>query len=141
MPPTLQPEKLALLNDLRDHVAKNAEVKGFIDGMKEGLTEAQWNGPVGEKIRAAIYTVNEHGEVSEFWEAYRHGTLNKLCDKADQMVALGLPPLTCAEEEIADSLIRALDRAHAFGIDVAKAVAIKANFNATRPHLHGGKQA
>lgn len=137
----LTPETLAILNELRDAVAQNARDKGFRDQMAEGLTPEQWNGSVGARMRAAVYTANQHGETSEFWEAYRKGKLHKLCDKADAMVALGLPGLTNGEEEIADEIIRALDKAQAHGIDIAKAVAVKAAFNTGRPHLHGGKLA
>ena len=57
------------------------------------------------------------------------------------MEELGLPPLTCAEEEIADELIRVLDKADAFNVDSARAVAVKHAFNTHRPVLHGGKKA
>jgi NTP pyrophosphatase (non-canonical NTP hydrolase) len=57
------------------------------------------------------------------------------------MLAAGTPVLTCAEEEIADILIRALDVAKAYSIDVAHAVAAKDAYNQTRPQRHGGKKA
>ena len=134
-PPT--PADLALLNDLRDAIARNADLKGFRDQHRTLMTPEQWAGP----LRAAVYTSNQHGETSEFWEAFRAGTLDKPCDKAEKMIALGLPPLTCGEEEVADILIRGLDMAEAHGIDAAKAVAAKMAYNATRPALHGGKRA
>lgn len=137
----ITPSDLAVLNTLRDHVAKNAADKGFRAQMQGDLTEAQWKGPTGQLIQAAVFTANEHGEVSEFWEAFREGILNHPCNKAEKMIALGLPGLTNAEEEVADALIRILDTAEAFGVDVAKAVAVKAAYNATRPELHGGKKA
>lgn len=84
---------------------------------------------------------NMHGEVSEFWEAYRAGTLNEWCDKAQKMVEAGLPPLTCAEEELADMIIRALDCAAMLKIDIGRAIHIKHRFNSTRPYRHGGKRA
>jgi NTP pyrophosphatase (non-canonical NTP hydrolase) len=137
----ITPENLAVFNVVRDAVAQNAQDKGFRDQMREGLTDEQWNGPVGAVLRAAIYTSNQHGEASEFWEAFRAGTLDKPCDKAHKMEALGLPALTSAEEEIADEIIRALDKAHAHNVDVAKAVATKFHYNASREPLHGGKKA
>ena len=57
------------------------------------------------------------------------------------MEAAGLPGLTYAEEEIADELIRILDKAEAFEIDAAKSVATKMAFNSGRATLHGGKKA
>lgn len=136
-----KPEQLDLLNELRDAIANNARQKGFRDKFAEGLTPEQWAGKPGQLIRASVFTANQHGESSEFWEAFRDGRLNEPCDKAEKMKAAGLPPLTCAEEEIADEIIRALDKAEAFGVDVGKAVAAKMTYNAGRPALHGGKLA
>lgn len=135
------PEELSILNDLAQAVARNADRKGFRDAMKNLMAPEQWNGELGALVRSAVYTSNLHGEASEFWEAYRGGSLDKPCDKAAKMEALGLPPLTDAEEEIADLLIRTLDQAQAHGVDVAKAVSVKMAYNATRPALHGGKKA
>ncbi len=137
----LTAEDLAVLNTLRDLIAKNATDKGFRAKMREDMTEEQWEGPLGALVRAAVFTANQHGETSEFWEAFRHGILNKPCDKASMMAAIGLPTLTNAEEEIADEIIRALDKAEAHGVDVAKAVHTKFMFNAGRSYLHGGKKA
>src|SRR6185436_2892681 len=109
----------SMLNELRDAISLNAKNKGFRDKLAEGLTKEQWEGQVGRLIRASVMTANQHTETSEFWEAYRDGTLDKLCDKAQKMVEMGLPGLTCGEEEVADELIRALDKAEAHGIDVA----------------------
>lgn len=135
------PESLAVLNALRDLVAENAKTKGFRDQMRKGLTDEQWAGPIGQTIRAAVYTANQHGEASEFWEAFRDGKLQAPCDKSEKMEALGFPGLTNAEEEIADEIIRVLDKAESHGVNVAKAVAVKFQYNATRPALHGGKKA
>lgn len=138
---TFSANQLTLLNSLRDYIGANATAKGFRDKFSEGLTQEQWEGPVGDLIRAAVFTANQHGESSEFWEAFRKGTLYEPCDKAPKMVEAGIPPLTCGEEEIADEIIRVLDKAEIYGIDVAKAVASKMAFNATREKLHGNKQA
>lgn len=138
---TLRPEDVSQFNTLKIIVGANAANKGFRAQMFEGLTEDQARGPIGDRIAAAVYTSNQHGESSEFWEAFRSGTLHSPCEKAAKMEALGLPPLTCAEEEIADEIIRALDKADFFNVDVAKAVAAKHNFNTHRPPLHGGKKA
>lgn len=138
---TPTPEHLSILNELRDAIVENSTKKGFRAQLAEDLTPEQWAGRVGKKIRAAVMTANQHTETSEFWEAFRDGKLDKLCDKAAKMEAMSLPPLTWGEEEVADEIIRALDKAEAHGIDVAKAVSVKLAYNAGRPFLHGGKQA
>lgn len=130
----------SVLNAITAAVSANAENKGFRDP-PGGLPREFYEGPEGEILRAAVFMSNMHGETSEFWEAARAKTLGALCDKADKMVKLGLDPLTCAEEELADIIIRALDTAAQFGVDPAKAVRVKMAYNAQRPHRHGGKLA
>ncbi len=92
----------------------------------------------------AQFTSNVHGEVSELWEAWRDGKLDKPCDKAEGMRALGLSDdfiLTSEEEELADIVIRVLDYAVKRKVDLAKAVMVKTLYNATRPARHGGNAA
>lgn len=81
--------------------------------------------------RMAAFCANLHGEASELWEATRHGTLRHPSDK-------GIP-LTFAEEELADIVIRAMDTAYTMGIDLGKAIQVKAEFNQSRPFMHGKK--
>jgi NTP pyrophosphatase (non-canonical NTP hydrolase) len=134
------PSHLEILNTLRDHVAANAKSKGFKEPPL-GIPANIWFSRPLDIIRAAVYMANMVGEVAEFWEAARKGKLREPCDKSAAMIDKGLQSLTCAEEEIADMIIRALDNAFEFDVDVAKAVAIKAAYNSTRPHQHGGKLA
>lgn len=87
--------------------------------------------------RFAEYCSNLHGEVSELWEAYRAGNLSNECDKAPKMTAANVRVLTCAEEELADIIIRAFDTAIGLGIDIGRAIHDKSEYNATRPRMHG----
>jgi NTP pyrophosphatase (non-canonical NTP hydrolase) len=80
--------------------------------------------------RMAKYCANLHGEVSELWEATRHGTLDISCDKAGC-------DLTCVEEELADIVIRAMDCAEGLGIDLGMAILTKSEFNSKRSYMHG----
>ena len=107
------------LGEWAEVVWQNAKAKGFHE---PGFNDAP-----------PSWCANLHGEVSELWEAYRRGKLNEQCDKP---IAL-----TCAEEELADIIIRALDCARQMGIDIERAVAAKHAYNVTRPHQHGGKLA
>lgn len=80
-------------------------------------------------------------EVGELWDAHCRGILFDPCDKAEKMKALGLPELTCAEEEFADLILRVVGAACHLKIDLAKACAVKHAYNTTRPYRHGGKLA
>lgn len=79
------------------------------------------------------WCANLHGEVSEFWEAYRKNKLDQPCDKDVD--------LTCAEEELADIIIRTLDVAMQMNINIEHAVRVKHEYNMQRSYLHGGKKA
>lgn len=95
--------------------------------------------PRGEEL--AIHLMNLHSEVSECWEAYRAGRLDQPCDKAERMREMGLRPLTCLEEELADIVIRVMDDAVALDVDLEAAMEAKHAYNASRSRRHGGKLA
>jgi NTP pyrophosphatase (non-canonical NTP hydrolase) len=80
---------------------------------------------------------NLHAEISELWDAFRAGEADHLCDKASKMLGLQLRPLTKAEEELADIIIRALDVSRRLRIDIYTAILTKHAFNKTRPFRHG----
>jgi NTP pyrophosphatase (non-canonical NTP hydrolase) len=82
--------------------------------------------------RVSKFCSNLHGEVSELWEAARKGKLDEPCDKEGC-------DLTCAEEELADLLIRTMDCAVVLGVDLGRAVRRKSQYNAGRPFMHGKK--
>jgi NTP pyrophosphatase (non-canonical NTP hydrolase) len=113
------------LNTLAAHVYGVAKKSGFHS----------------RKPNIGNYVSNLHGEVSEFWEAYRKSALYKKCDKSAKCEEMGLGPLSCGEEELADILIRVLDTAKALHIDIGAAVLIKDAYNQTRAFRHGNKRA
>ena len=80
------------------------------------------------------------GELSELWEAFRKHQLNEPCDKAAKMKELGLRPLTCLEEELADIVIRTIELAKKLGVEnIEECIHAKNEYNKTRSHKHGGK--
>lgn len=118
------------LNEFAIEVERNAVAHGF---RPEGIYD--------DREAVAVFVANEHGEISELWEAYRNGLLHEPCDKAKRLEEMGLPILSCAAEELADVIIRALDTSRALGVDIGKAVAAKHAYNVQRPFQHGGKKA
>ena len=82
---------------------------------------------------------NLHDEVSELHEAYRNNMLRSLCDKSEKMKELGIEPLNCLEEEMADIIIRVLDNCKKLGVDIQSAIERKHDYNKSRSHRHGGK--
>ena len=65
-----------------------------------------------------------HSEVSECVEAWREPT--------DRMESVA--------EELADTIIRILDAAEYWGIDLEQAIHAKMEVNRSRGHRHGGKR-
>lgn len=111
------------LNDLAEEFWTNAKNHGFHD----------------EPVPLATMLKNLDGEESELWEAYRDNKLDAPCDKSEKMKQATGEVLSCKEEEIADILIRTLDMAREFKVDIGRAVRVKHRYNQTRPHRHGGK--
>lgn len=114
------------LNELRNLCFQEAKDKG-------------WHS--SENINFPAYIANTVSETIELYEAWRKGSLNEPCDKAAKMIQRGIEPLTCAEEELADILIRIFDTAAVLNIDVEKAIRSKLLFNRTREFRNGGKLA
>lgn len=102
---------------------QNAKAHGFHDGETVGDVSIE---------RTAMFVANLHGEASELWESARVGKLGDPCGKSGC-------PLTCLEEELADIIIRTMDTAESFGIDLEKAIILKHSYNIDRPHMHGKK--
>lgn len=85
-----------------------------------------------------------HSEVSEMFEAYRdHGTEDVTARPAQVVggvVMTSIPKPEGVGSEAADVLIRLLDTCERYGIDIRYELERKIEFNATRPHRHGGKR-
>ena len=107
------------IRDLSFRAYKNALVKGWYDKPRS----------FGEEI-ALI-----HSELSEALEFYREGK-----DPAELLWTgvSGLKP-DGIPAELADVVIRIFDMCGKHGIDLEHAITVKMEYNATRPHRHGGK--
>lgn len=74
-----------------------------------------------------------HSEVSEILEEFRAGYAPTEVYYREDGKPEGIPM------ELADTIIRCLDMADAYDIDIEAAIAEKHEFNITRPYLHGKK--
>ena len=77
-----------------------------------------------------------HSELSEALEAYRD---HRLEDPTEIMYSRQVPKPEGVGSEFADVLIRLLDVADIYGIDLAAEYERKMTFNRTRPYQHGGR--
>lgn len=75
-----------------------------------------------------------HSELSEALEGLRKKTVDGLPLMDDHV-----PELTSIAAEMADTVIRIFDYCGGRGIDLGRAIALKHQFNATRPPKHGKK--
>ena len=112
IPGRLSPFVRGWINTASD-VHQTAREKGFwVDGVERNNGE----------MLALI-----HSEISEVLEGLRKG--NPPDNK--------LPEFSCAETELADTVIRIMDLAHARGWKVAQAIEAKMKYNTGRPYKHG----
>lgn len=83
-----------------------------------------------------------HSEVSEMLEAYRDGGVDDQTKGVAEEFLNGMliPKPEGVGAEAADVLIRLLDTAFRYNIDLEFEVARKLKYNATRGHKHGGKR-
>ena len=120
------------LNDLRDEVHELAREKGWWDGVSYQDAVKL----IPEKI-ALI-----HSELSEALEAYRSIPAKTPVDEClleRYLDSNGKPDGFVVE--LADAIIRIMDLCGMLNLDIQSAVSVKHDYNATRPHRHGGKRA
>jgi len=106
------------LNALRDACYQNAVDKGFHDKTREPGTALML---IVTELAEAMEDVRDDPHFPNEWTCESNG---KPC---------GFP------SELADVIIRVLDTAGEFGIDIEGAVDRKMIYNASRKYMHGGK--
>lgn len=105
------------INEFSREINENAKAKGF------------WNVPAESRIPQALALI--HSEVSEALEESRELSFIPIIIR----MVNGKPEGFAIE--LADIMIRVMDLAFALGIDLENAIAIKHEYNLSRPVLHG----
>lgn len=106
----------------------NAMAKSVNDwAVSKGWWENGKEKSLGEQI------VMFHSELSEALEEYRNGHGPSEIYYGPDGKPEGVPV------ELADCIIRILDTAGHYGMDLEQAIAEKMDYNATRPYRHGNK--
>lgn len=138
------------LNDLAIRINETARSKGWWRGTEVecGDSTVFTPRPVGEVLALV------HSEVSEALEEYRDGQDlrriryvhpdGQVCPPDQQCRSVNGVQDAKPEGfpiELADILIRVLDAAAEWSIDIQEAVDVKMAYNSSRPHRHGGKLA
>lgn len=133
-------------NLARDIVHRTAVKKGWWEPQVIGLddeTGAEVMAPrsFGELIALV------HSEASEALEEHRNG--HEATEVYHASMHTGVSPETGVQYgwkpegipiELADIIIRVLDIAGHYGIDIERAMMLKAKYNESREHRHGGKK-
>lgn len=112
------------LNKLAKLISEWAAEKGFWDKPVATGEAVEWIDNHQKSTKISLM----HSELGEMLEAVRKPRQSEK-----------IPQYTEEVEELADLIIRALDYAGHYNIDIAGAVAAKMEHNGTRPHKHGKK--
>lgn len=143
------PYNFAGFNEARDAVHETALEKGWWEPQLHEDGTARVQRSFGESMALV------HSEASEALEEHRKGnfptytyfpaagahgptapsfSLEEIWARNHGWKPEGIP------SEVADIIIRALDIAGHYGIDIEQALKVKSAYNATRPYRHGGKK-
>jgi len=135
---------LATMEYLRDKAYKNSVDKGCWEENTVMMVTEGCMGPLPTEVKLKPWNFGEKcalitSEVSEMFEAWRtnKGDTEKPISIATET---GERRMTAIEEEVADIFIRMFDLCGKLDIDIGAVILAKMEYNATRPHMHGGRK-
>jgi chromosome segregation ATPase len=108
-------------NEMQAHIHQNAKDHGWHN-----------NGTYSIVDQLGVFISNVHAELSEAWEVVRRNYMED---------SKNVPGHLALVEELADVVIRIMDTCQSKNWDLADCILKKHEYNKTRPHRHGGKQA
>ena len=103
-----------------------------------------------ETFAELMESIHENAQEKGWWDKPREfGTLIALChselseaidaDRNGNGSSEHIPDFSGVEEELADCIIRIMDIAQFYELELGDAIVAKMKFNTKRPHKHGGK--
>lgn len=124
MAPNLTPDEVRLLSKLLGKLSEHCHDASRVNGFWESSNALDPTATLEVAAKVALIA----GEAMELLEAWRLATPFDPCKKD--------PRLSHVSEEMADVAIRLLDLAAFFRLDLAYAIDVKLQHNATRPYKH-----
>ena len=110
--PVRKTQWFASFEYLQKQIHQNARDKGF------------WAPHLQDMLAKLMLVVTELGEAAEAWRAHN-------------LQSKKIPTHSCVEEELADAIIRIMDLAEFYRLDLAGAIVQKMEHNKDRPQIHG----
>lgn len=117
-----------MLNELAREIHKISVEKGFYDGGNRNVHEIL-NLIISEVIEAMDEVRAGRGTDEFFYESPYDLRSSMQSEKFPKPAGFGV--------ELGDVIIRVLDAAAYYGIDIERAIREKLEYNKTRPHKHG----